>query len=375
MIVTKIFIGVVLFLLTTVSTLAVMTFKKNNMPTPITQQQKTEEIKKKVIGWIPYWDQQNAAESFYRNPQSFDYISVFWYRLDTSGNIKTYQSAVEDERILTTARDNNVKVLAIIANLPDGALENGSWDPNRVNRVISSKAAREQHIAAILNLVREKNFDGIDIDYEALRENQRENFSLFVEELSDALHKEGKILGVAIHPKTGENIPEEANGSQAQDLEKIAKAADQLYFMTYLENGTFSEAGPPGSIPWMRRVMEYAVNTVGIPREKAYLGIGLMGVEWNKNEDGSTSGNREDVTFNEIQEIVNQNDITIQWDSDSQTPFFESPGKNGSSVIWFENKESVAKRIDLANELGIGGIALWRLGGEDPQILPQLKNK
>lgn len=367
-------LGLIFLLLLIVLIVGRNMITKKSVKSPLKELKNTTQQRGlKVLGWTPYWDQENAFASFQQNTKAFDFISVFWYRIDGNGKLTTYQSTVEDQTIIDYAHANGVKVLAIVANMPDYS-EGGDWDQNRVDKVIYSKEARQEHIEELVDLVRTKNFDGINIDYEALRRRQRENFSLFIEELADALHREGKILAVAIHPKTGEFKPQEDNGSHAQDLAKISNAADQLHFMTYLENGTFSEAGPPGSIGWIRRVMNYALNEEGIAPKKAYLGIGLMGVEWDKTEDNSSSGNREDIPFNVIESIIAEYGSEVQWDMESQTPFFEYEADENNHVIWFENAQSVSERIKLAKELGVGGIAFWRLGNEDMTIWKELNN-
>ncbi len=323
---------------------------------------------RKVIGWIPYWDQDNAFKSLISHAGQLDYVSVFWYRIDEKGKIKKYEHAKEDRNIIAFAKKNNIKIMALVANMPE-YYEKIDWDYRRVDKVISSWWARKIHIARLIDLVESKNFDGIDIDYEALKKYQRDNFSTFIEELSFELHKRGKLLGVAIHPKTGEYIPQEDNGSHAQDLKRISKAADHLYFMTYLENGTFSQPGPLGSPSWMEEVLNYALKQSEVDREKAFLGIGLTGVEWKKESNGKYTGERADITFDEVYSLVQEYKPVIKWDGASHTPYIEYL----NSIFWFENSHSVSERLKLANALNVGGIAFWRLGREDRSIWDQLR--
>jgi len=329
----------------------------------------------KTIGWIPYWDQKNAFESFSKNAQLFDFVSVFWYRIDSNGNLTTYRETVEDQSIVDFAHQNNVKILAVVANAPD-YYEDADWDYQRVNLAISTASTRQKHISDLVQLVEAKNLDGIDIDYEALKASQKENFSLFIEELATKLHEKGKILGVAIHPKTSEDNPNEDNGSHAQDWQRIAKSADQLYFMTYTEHAISSSPGPAGSIGWIDEIMDYAIFNVKIPEEKIFLGIGLFGLGWQKASDGSFSGVSDDLTFGQIQSIIQQNNSQVIWDNQSKSSHFEYKKGGKTHTIWFENSESVSARMKTAKKLGVGGVAFWRLGDEDPKvwnIIKQLK--
>lgn len=323
----------------------------------------------RVIGWIPYWEQASAVESFKKNVSKMDYISVFWYRIDENGNLGSYKGAVEDRSIIDFAHKNGVLVLALVANLSETG--DGSWDYQRVDNVISTKEARSKHIKDLVELVEKNGFDGIDIDYESLRNSQKEDFAQFIKELSEQLHLRNKILGVAIHPKTSEDNPLEDNGSQAQDLRKIARHADQLYFMTYLEHGAFGQPGPIGSLNWMDQVIRYGLTQV--PYQKAYLGIGLMGAAWTKENGGTFVASDSEMAFLDVLSIAKTHNLTPIWDDKSKTPYLEFQTNGAENIIWFENAESIKPRLNLAEKYRVGGVAFWRLGGEDERIWKFLK--
>ena len=314
----------------------------------------------KVIGWIPYWDQGTAFESFKQNADKTDYVSLFWYRIDENGNLGKYEKVVEDKSIIAFAKNHNVKVLALVANLSEE--RQGHWDSVRVDKVISQKEAREKHIQELVELVVKNDFDGIDIDYESLESSQRDDFSLFIEELSGELHKKNKILGVAIHPKVSEKDSNDS-GSGAQDLRKIGRYADQLYFMTYLEHGSFSHPGPIGSSGWMEKVLRFGLSQA--PQQKVFLGIGLMGSEWIENRNGEFSGLNNELKFADIYNATKKYKVEPVWDDASRSPYLKFQADGINHVVWYENAESIKVRADLARQFRIGGIALWRLGGED----------
>src|SRR3989344_599203 len=56
-----------------------------------------------VKGSIPYWDQENAFNSVLKNPQAFNYLNLFWYFLTNEGDIKKYQYATENTKIIDFA--------------------------------------------------------------------------------------------------------------------------------------------------------------------------------------------------------------------------------------------------------------------------------
>ena len=125
---------------------------------------------------------------------------------------------------------------------------NGGFDRARVAEIIHDPARRAQHIDAILALVMENDFDGIDIDYESLYPEDRDNFSLFIEELAAALHAEDKLLSMAVHAKTEE--PGNWGGPQAQDWVRLGAAVDEFKIMVYDYHNGASEAGPIAPLAW-----------------------------------------------------------------------------------------------------------------------------
>jgi len=40
--------------------------------------------------------------------------------------------------------------------------------------------------------------------------------------------------------------------------------------------------------------------------------------------------------------------------------------------VWFEDVKSLEAKLQMVSRNNIGGISLWRLGGEDPNIFPLL---
>ncbi|MDO8649127.1 MAG: glycosyl hydrolase family 18 protein [Candidatus Peregrinibacteria bacterium] len=318
-----------------------------------------------VVGWIPYWDQENAIDSFRNHASAIDAISLFWYRLDPEGGIRTYDTTEEDSAFIQEAHALGKDVYGLIANLPDYT-EGGDWDPERVTKVIATGETRRVHIEELIELAKAKDFDGIDIDYEALPGEDREDFSAFIRELAAALHAEDFTLGLAIHSKTSEDNPEEDNGSHAQDWQQIAKHADRLYFMTYDEHTSGDPPGPIASLPWIERTLRYAVEGLHIPPEKIVMGIPLYAQGWE--EDGSEyRGVEEELTLSDVERMVTQGNVTTRFDESAKSPSLTIRDE-GTRVIWYEDERSIGEKLKLARRYGIMNLGLWRLGGETEEV-------
>ena len=325
----------------------------NQTPTPsITTIPKPFLIK----GSIPYWDQEEAIKSFEENVSVFNYVNLFWYFLGSDGSVMKYTYANEDQSIIDFAHANNVKVSAVITNLPEGS---GSWSSKREKNVISNEEVRQKHIENIVEKLEEFNFDGVIIDYELLKPNTREEYSNFIRELSQALYRENKILTVVLHPKTGEKVKGEEI-SAYQDWEALSKYSDQLQIMGYSEHTDEDPPGPIAGVDWIEKIIEYA-KSKNIALEKLFLGIPLYGYDWNKNSSFPAKG----LTFANVQNLLAIYNVSEEWDEKSDSPHFDY---GTSHEVWFENARSVEEKIKLAKESGLAGVTFWRLGGEDPKI-------
>jgi len=323
-----------------------------------------------TIVFIPYWDQDNAMRSVYENPQAVDGIGLFWYQLTPEGTVETYSGTREDHRIIEFAHENDIQVFALIANLQDQGQNTEEWDSNRVRRMITNTQRKEKHINDLVNLVVYNNFDGLALDYESLDADLRDDYTQFVQELSNTLHKEDKILEIAIHPKSSDDKNSEFFGAIAQDYQALSKYADKLHFMMYTEHTISSTPGPSSTVALIERVLNYTIGEEQVPPEKIVLGIGLFGTHWvtdNANEQNIT-GTTADLTYQAIEKIARENQHELVRDQNTQSVMMTFVDQDGFNIIWLNDAESLKRRMEIAREYGVSGVSLWRLGGEDPNI-------
>jgi len=366
----KLFFSIIGFLIITALGVAggyILLKNKNTVVENTKPQQKIKSNEEFLFyGWIPYWDQKSAMQSVYNNPEIFDKVGLFWYKLSEEGDIVPYRQTIEDRRFVEFAHQNNIKVLGLIANLPEDGESTDNWDPERVERVIGSQQARQQHIQDLVNLVVYNNFDGLALDYENLNAEQRNDFSSFVEELARALHEEEKTLEIAIHPKISDN-PNEFQGALAQDYTRLSRAADKLHFMMYTQNGTHSQPAPSTTLEWSKDVLSYA-NSQGVPNEKIVFGVGLTGTHWQINQN-SFEGTSSDLTYEFIErELQKKNSVNRIRDENTQSIEASFQEDNTFNVVWYADAKSIARMVEYAKQEGLSGVSFWRLGGEDPNI-------
>ncbi len=125
--------------------------------------------------------------------------------------------------------------------------------------------------------------------------------------------------------------------------------------------------GPPRAITNfndMKRTLDYALTT--IHKDKIFIGFPLYAKDWViPYKDGNLA---ELISIQEAMNIAQKNEVQIQYDEISQSPFYFYRDQQGSMhEVWFEDARSFKAKFNLIKEYGIRGINYWTLGYPFPQ--------
>lgn len=306
-------------------------------------QSSSEENRLLVSAWLVFWN-PTSLERFEAQAAHIDEIKPEWIGVDEQGMPFRREHGTPEmkARFWRIAKQHDVKTLAMVSNF---ASEVGGFEATRVQRMLATSESRARHIEALVDIVVEDGFDGLDLDIESLEGRDRDAFSVYVEELGRVLRARNLHFSVTVHPKE----TDEGNwgGPQAQDYARIGKAADALRIMTYDFSWSGSEAGPIAPNDWVERVMTYAATKV--PREKLHLGIAGYGYDWTVEPTRS-------MTWADWQ----PHDAAATYCPRSNERVLGARHYSGAAA--FRAKREIAQRLRL------GGIALWYVGSEDPAV-------
>ncbi len=298
---------------------------------------------REVTIWAPYasvLEQQTLQE----NQDLVREVNFVWYTLEPDGVI---QGAVQSPQALEKARSAGLRVVPSIAN--------AGFSRDNVMAAIGDPAKRTEHVQAIVQLVLENGYDGIDIDYESLAAEDREPFTRFIEELAVALHAEDKLLSIAVHAKTDD--AGSWSGPAAQDWARLGAAVDLFKIMTYDYHWATSEAGPLAPLDWVDQVLTYAATVV--PPAKTYVGLPFYGYDW-------VGQSARDYVWRDTVKLVEQEGVTVQRDPTSGEAWFTYD--DDRHTVYFVDAAAVQAKLEFifARHPELAGVAIWRLGGEDP---------
>lgn len=312
-----------------------------------------------------------SYSSFVNNVSQLSSVGLFFYQISRNNPTqidKFFQFTDQDIQVIVAiAHRNNIKVLPVVHNLlyrPGGT----ALAKDLVRQLVSSPQNRRAFAQNLVQLVERYNFDGVNIDIEDAYTEDSANLAQLYVDIAEAFRPRGYYFSASVPARISD---EPFNPfSDPFDYAVIGSAVDEFIVMLYNEYGwPGSPPGPPVSIPWMRRVLDYTKTKM--PWYKIAAAVSVFGFDFNLTTNRSSY-----VSFDRAIQLANQYGATIQFDMRQQTPWFAYTDTQGQQhQVWFENTDSIRVKVRTAWNMGINGIALWRLGMEDPGIWDMLANE
>ena len=239
--------------------------------------------------------------------------------------------------------------LAVVSNF-DGSQFNGK----RAAAMIQSRSARRRFISALIGEVARRGWDGVVLDFEQLPAQVRGNYVKLVHGVSAALG--ARELTVAV-PALAPDDPDLG----AYDLDGLGRAADHIVWMAYDEHELGDPPGPVAGMPWVQQTLHFAMAHV--PAPKLLLGVATYGYAWRG------PGDAEEQTVADARALASQPGASATWDPIEQE--WRCRTADGRT-LWYEDSRGFAARAALAHQLGLAGVALWRVGADEPGTLAAL---
>ncbi len=283
------------------------------------------------------------------------YLTLFTYGITPEGNL----IEIDDEELIRIARDYGVAPLMLISTLT----EEGTFSNELAHQVLSDPEVTNRLIDNVVNAMKEKGYAGLDIDFEYVLPEDRENFINFVRNMTNRLNEEGFTVLTALAPKTSADQP--GLLYEAHDYPALGDASNKVLLMTYEWGYTYGPAMAVAPVNRVREVLDYAVTE--IPRDKIYMGIPNYGYDFTLPYVQGVS--RADSLSNVgAVELASQVGANIQYDEEAQSPYFIYFDDQGRQhEVWFEDARSILAKLDLFSEYGFEGVGYWNVMRYFPQ--------
>ncbi|VXB47069.1 glycosyl hydrolase family 18 protein [Nocardioides sp. AX2bis] len=256
-------------------------------------------------------------------------------------------STRDARRLLRTAQGSGLRAELILSNYSERL---GGFDTRAADRLLRSAEHRDRVVDSLVDQVVDQGWDGVNVDLEALRTRDANGLVALLRALSARLPDDREV-SIDVSARTSEKAYRDAG----YRLAAIGEAVDVFQLMAYDMHGpTWSRPGPIGPLDWQRSAAEVVLGAV--PAEKLDLGVAGYGYRWTGRLTGRS------LTVAQARSVVARSGAEARYDDEAGEWTATLPG---GDVLWWSDGASYERRRELAAELGLHGLALWRLGSAD----------
>jgi len=312
---------------------------------------KQTEIKgsAKVLGWHPYWAASTAYQNYDYN--ALTHIAYFSYEVDTAtGGYTTIHDWTTTPIIsyaLGSARNTEI-------------LTDTSKQVTLLNNVVT--------------LLRTRNGDGVNFDFESVPLAQRANMVSFVQRAVRII--KDKLPEAEISLATPA-----VDWSNAWDLATLSELCDYIIIMgyNYYYSGS-STAGPVAPLEGESYNVTRTVNTylsAGVEPGRLLLGVPWYGIDWpvvSNARKAAATGSGTSKFFTAAEAIAETHGKTF--DQLTKVPWVAYTSASLWRQLWYDDVQSLDLKYDLVSSKDLGGIGIWALSyeGGNSEIWESIKS-
>ena len=263
-------------------------------------------------------------------------ISPTWFSVtDETGTISSLASA----DYVKLAHDAGREVWGLIDNF------NEAFDETTD---LAYASVRSRIIEQLLAEAASCGMDGINVDFENLKEAGIPHYLQFLRELTSAAHAQNLVVSV--------DTPVPQAYTMYYQRGEQARFVDYMIVMAYDEHFAGSEeAGSVSSLPFVQQAVEEMTRVM--PADQVICGIPFYTRVWTE-KFGQSAITSEVLGMDGAKNYAKENQMTETWDASLGQNVATVETSDARYTIWMEEKLKVIQSADLA------GVAEWKLGFE-----------
>jgi peptidoglycan-N-acetylglucosamine deacetylase len=288
------------------------------------------------------WDDASVA-SLRRHVDDIDWLVPGWMSITGPRHTVTEFPDPAGKAIISAAV-HRPRLLPMIQNARDG-----EWDGPGMAALLASPRLRRLALDRISVMLTANQAGGVFFDFENLPAASLPDYRRFLAEARVRFAPRGLIVALAAPVGDGD-----------WDLPAFAKVADRLFLMAYDEHYQGGEPGPIASQRWF--VDQVVRSARGIPREKLVIAFGNYAYDWT--EGGDTDA----PSVEEAWLAAHDSGVLPTYDAASGSSHFAYEESGRQHDVWLLDAASAYNQIKWLRSNGLGALALWRLGSEDPAL-------
>lgn len=298
------------------------------------------------------WHQvtSSAANSTFpgvvENVTGINVISPTWFFLyDNEGTVESIAS----REYVEEAHARGLEVWALVDDFTHSA-DNGV----DTKEVLSYTSKRAKVIGTLMEEAQACGIDGINVDFEKVSQDAGQDYIQFIRELSVECRARGLVLSVDNY------VPRNFNAHY--EWKEQGVMADYVIIMGYDEHWAGGEeAGSVASLGYVEEGIAKMVEEV--PAQKVINAVPLYTRIWTTSPEGAVSSRA--VGIRAASDFLNQNGAVYAWDESTSQNYAQFDTPEGLCQVWLEDEQSLAAKVDVMKNYGLGGIAAWKLGFDE----------
>ena len=335
---------------------------KSQTPSPVTDYTEPEFTHLTFDGKVNMafhnvWGSQGnvTLTSYMAQTKTVNIVAPTWYWVsDNDGNM---EKAATQEYV-SQAHSMGCQVWAVVDNINSASLQ--QLDNHTFLTTLDS---RTNLIQQLIQEAQTYGFEGINVDFELIPEENGEDYIEFIRELSIACRNAGIILSVDSYPNFSFN--------SHYHLDEQGIFADYIVIMGYDEHYAGSqEAGSVASISYVTQGIQMALND-GIAKDRLINAIPFYSRIW-ETEGGQVSSKA--LGMQDIQDFIQAHGMTQSWNAETGQNYAETTEDGKKIQIWVEDAQSIQQKLDVMQSFGIKGVAEWRLQFETADVWDTISN-
>ncbi len=296
----------------------------------------------------------STLTSYMAQTKSVNIVAPTWYWVsDNDGNMD--KAGTSD--YVNQAHNLGCQVWAVVDNINSSTLTDN-------HTFLTTLDSRTNLISQLIQEASSCGFEGINVDFELIPEENGEDYIEFIRELSIACRSAGIILSVDNYPSY--------NFNSHYNLEEQGVFVDYEVIMGYDEHYAGSqEAGSVASISYVTEGIQMALEK-GIDKDRLINAVPFYTRVW-KTQNGSVTS--EALGMQQVQDYMQTQGMTASWDAQTGQNYAETTDADGTRIqIWIEDAQSIQQKLDVMQSFGIKGVAEWKLQYETSDVWDVISN-
>ena len=324
--------------------------------------EETKQIEGKVnLVWDYYSTVAKAPDRTGTTIEGINVVSPAFFHLNSDGELED-NAGEAGKSYVEWAHNNGYKVWPMVQNSETSSIDVTSNIMNDYNK-------RQELISQIIIYCVKYKLDGVNIDFENMKQEDKNMYSRFIIELEPRLKEIGMVLSVDVTAPDGSET-----WSLCFDRNVIGDVADYIVFMAYDEYGASSnKAGTTAGYDWVELGIKKFIETEEIKEDKIILAIPLYTRVWTEDSSGKIVS-KNTVSIKNIEKVI-PNGVEKQWNDSLKQYYVEYKDGNNTKKIWIEDEKSLEEKIGLIKKYNLGGVASWQKGMETENFWEFLQSK